>query len=69
MTENYFGDADIEFLQRKISAAGGMKTAIKRFLDVEDNPSMQLLPVTMNPIRNKRIKELRKAMEDYLNVT
>lgn len=54
---------DIEYLQRKISLAGEMKTSIKRFLDWWDHYD----PNDETKDGVKRVKELRKAMENYLN--
>ena len=60
------------YLQKKISLAGEMKTSIKRVLD----SSFELkqlgpkgLPVSLHrhSVDSKRIRELRKAMENYLN--
>ena len=46
-----------DYMWLKISAAGEMKTAIKRFLsDFEEGKDTK-----------KRIKELRKSLEKYLN--
>jgi hypothetical protein len=57
------GDVDIDFLWRKISAAGEMKTAIKRFLsDWDAEPDYR-------HAFTGRVAALRKAMEDYLNLT
>lgn len=61
-----------QYLQKKISLAGEMKTAIKRALD----SSFELkqlgekgLPISLGrySVDSKRIRELRKAMENYLN--
>ena len=59
-----YGYADLAYLQRKLSAAGEMKTAIKRTLDEIEFPDLYprraLVP-------KRRLKELRQAMEDFLN--
>lgn len=68
ITTNHEGEPDLAFLQRKIAAAGEMKTAIRRLLD-EAKPN--LYSVGGGPassVSRKRLNELRKAMEDYLNV-
>ena len=62
ITENYCGEPDIELLQRKIAAAGEMKTAIKRALD-----EAEIDVWGGHLVSKKRAHELRKAMEDYLN--
>lgn len=62
INSNHEGEPDLAFLQRKIAAAGEMKTAIKRFLDLCDEGGS--CPVCTTP----RTRPLRKAMEDYLNV-
>lgn len=71
MTDNYFGKIskeDMDYLQRKIAAAGEMKTAIKRLLD-DEKQTYGANGLTVNWFPNKRIRELRKAMENYLNVS
>jgi len=47
---------DLKYLQAKISAAGEMKTAIKRYLDAHPENKCS------------HTKKLKKTMEDYLNV-
>lgn len=65
------GNPDLEFLQRKISAAGEMKTAIKKFLDEFEymNRNHDLEKCYADECQSvfKRIKKLKKSMEDYLN--
>lgn len=68
IVENHIGQHDIEFCQRKISAAGEMKSAIKRAIaeaewrgdGYQDHEEGFLVP-------KQRVNELVKAMEAYLN--
>ncbi len=48
--------SDLRYLQAKISAAGEMKTAIKRYLDAHA------------PRRCEHVERLEQTMVDYLNV-
>lgn len=57
--------ADHEFLRRKISAAGEMKSAIKGLLDAIDAGEVSIVGVR----GRKAAKRLRKSMEEYLNVS
>lgn len=52
---------DMQFLQRKISAAGEMKSAIKHFIDPYDTENTT---TDFEPL----VAKMRKAMEGYLNV-
>lgn len=70
MNDNYFGKIskeDMDYLQRKISAAGEMKTAIKRLLE-DEKSTYGANGMTVSWFSQKRIRELRKSMENYLNV-
>lgn len=60
--EGYEGGVDIAYLQRKISAAGEMKSAIKWFLDWWDNEFAEA-----TAYGDSKVKRLRKSMVDYLN--
>jgi len=51
-------EQELDYLRRKVSAAGELKTAVKRFLDGCDGCLKG---------RCKPHKELRRRMEDYLN--
>jgi hypothetical protein len=53
---------DVAYLQRKILAAGEMKSAIKHFLDRVETDSGTSLMYELN------IAELKIRMEEYLNV-
>ncbi len=67
---NYSGEPDIAYIQRKIAAAGEMKTAIKRFYE-EWTLVKEILseshPAVMSRL-HRNAKKLKKSMEDYLNV-
>lgn len=62
----YNGELEIDFLQRKISAAGEMKTAIKKYLDTMDD--MFCGHCNCGDDIEAKTARLRKAMEAYLNV-
>lgn len=59
------GSVDLEYVQRKLSLAGDMAVAIRRFLDrVEEHRLQgQACPVC----KTSRLRKLRKVMENYLN--
>lgn len=65
--ENYSvpSEEELRYLQRKIANAGEMKTAIKRFLDVW--PLAESDAKADRDAVKKRVRELKKAMEAYLN--
>lgn len=54
-----YGEPDMAYLQRRLWFAGSMMIAIRRYLDLEHKASTAM--------ERKRLKELRKAMERYLN--
>ena len=54
-------EEELAFMQRKISAAGEMKSAIKKVLDYLENNST-------GEITGEHYNNLQKAMEGYLNV-
>lgn len=58
-------NVDLEYVQRKLSLAGDMAVAIRRFLDrVEEHRLQgQACPVC----KTSRLRKLRKVMENYLN--
>jgi len=66
ISQNYsgpFSETELQYLQRKISCAGEMKSKVRRFLDwwdwqSEDDTTGQGVIL---------VEDLRKAMEDYLN--
>lgn len=61
---------ELKYLWNKISAAGEMKSAIKRFLDTYDRDIDLDDYETVVKHRKElkgRVKNLRKAMENYLN--
>ena len=59
----YTGTPDVAYLQLKISAAGEMKSAIKRLLD----GWAELCPCA--PPDDPRAEALKSAMEEFLNVS
>lgn len=70
MKDNYFGEIsseDMDYLQRKLSAAGEMKTAIKRLLE-DEKQTYGSNGMWVHWFSEKRIKDLRKSMENYLNI-
>jgi len=62
-------DPDMAAIQRKISAGGEMKTAIKRFLESWDGWEAGMGRMEPHPPKGvrQRTKELRKAMEGWCN--
>ncbi len=72
ITANHQGELDLAYLQRKLAAAGEMKTAIKRLLELWSDHDTHAFGSAEGRgermLVRKRMKELRKAMEAYLNV-
>lgn len=65
---NHVGEPDIAYLQRKISAASEMKSAIKRTLVGVNLDDPDLLPHNVVHVLAGDLIGLRTVMEGYLNV-